>query len=225
MTDVPPPPASAAQVFGDQLSRACAYAELLCTEGIVRGVIGPREAARIWPRHLLNSAALSSLVPPRAHVVDVGSGAGLPGIPLALARRDLDVTLVEPLARRVAFLEDVVAALGVGVRIIRERAEKLDRARADVVTARAVAPLDRLVGVTAPLLRRPGGLLLAVKGASAEDELVAAKSALRPAGIVEAEVVRIDVPDDDRLTVIRCVAGPEPVRSPRRVRGREEQGA
>jgi 16S rRNA (guanine527-N7)-methyltransferase len=219
VSDCPPPPPSAARVFGDRLATACRYAELLCGEGVLRGVIGPREAPRIWSRHLLNGAALAELVPQQARVLDVGSGAGLPGIPLALARPDLDVTLVEPLARRVAFLEEVVATLELDVRIVRARAEELAPATADIVVARAVAPLDRLVRAALPLVR-PAGALLAVKGASAQRELGEAAAALRSAGVVEAGVLHVEVPGDEVVTVIRCVAGGDRVASGRAARGR-----
>jgi len=173
----PAVPAEAGSVFGPAVDAAAEYAQLLATEGTVRGLIGPREVPRLWERHLLNSAAIASLVPVGARVVDVGSGAGLPGIPLALARPDLTVTLLEPLARRVAFLTECVHRLGLErVTVVRGRAEEGPIRRqlggADVVTARAVAPLDKLAGWCLPLLR-PGGLLLAMKGSTAAAELAA----------------------------------------------------
>jgi len=173
----PAVPAEAGSVFGPAVDAAAEYARLLATEGTVRGLIGPREVPRLWERHLLNSAAIASLVPVGARVVDVGSGAGLPGIPLALARPDLIVTLLEPLARRVAFLTECVRRLGLErVTVVRGRAEEGPIRRqlggADVVTARAVAPLDKLAGWCLPLLR-PGGLLLAMKGSTAASELAA----------------------------------------------------
>jgi 16S rRNA (guanine527-N7)-methyltransferase len=217
-----PVPAVAAEVFGDRLAVATRYADLLCTEGVVRGVIGPHESARIWSRHLLNSAALSALVPIGARVIDVGSGAGLPGVPLALARPDLVVTLVEPLARRVAFLTEVVEALDVDVTVVRARAQELARGEHDVVVARAVAPLDRLARMTVPLLRE-GGVLLAVKGESAADELAGAAGALRDSGVVTAEVVVVTAAGGP-VTVIRCVAGAQSLPSARRSRRRAQQG-
>ena len=173
----PAVPAEAGSVFGPAVDAAAEYARLLATEGTVRGMIGPREVPRLWERHLLNSAAIASLVPVGARVVDVGSGAGLPGIPLALARPDLTVTLLEPLARRVAFLTECVHRLRLErVTVVRGRAEEGPIRRqlggADVVTARAVAPLDKLAGWCLPLLR-PGGLLLAMKGSTAAAELAA----------------------------------------------------
>ncbi|HET6214755.1 MAG TPA: 16S rRNA (guanine(527)-N(7))-methyltransferase RsmG, partial [Micromonosporaceae bacterium] len=141
-------PAAARQLFGDQLPLAEVYAGLLATDGVVRGLLGPREADRVWDRHLLNCAAIAELIPFAAFVVDIGSGAGLPGIVLAVARPDLSVVLVEPLARRTAFLDEAVAVLGLAERVTvrRARAEECigSHSLADVVTARAVAPLDRL---------------------------------------------------------------------------------
>lgn len=165
---------AALQVFGERLPLAVRYAKALVTDGVVRGLIGPREAPRIWDRHLLNCAVMSEMVPSGALVVDVGSGAGLPGIVLAVARPDLMMTLVEPLARRSAFLSEVVTMLGLDatVTVVRGRAEEVDGKinAADVVTARAVAPLDRLAGWCLPLVA-VGGRLLALKGASAGEEV------------------------------------------------------
>jgi 16S rRNA (guanine527-N7)-methyltransferase len=162
------------KVFGERLPQAVRFAEHLVTSGVERGLIGPREAPRVWDRHILNCAVVADLVPDSANLVDVGSGAGLPGIPLALARPDLTIVLVEPLARRVEWLREVIAELCLDVRVERGRAEERAVRRrwegADVVTARAVAPLHRLAGWCLPLLR-PGGVLLAVKGASAPDEV------------------------------------------------------
>lgn len=178
--DATPPPdlATAARtLFGDRLGLAVAYAGLLVTDGVVRGLIGPREAPRIWDRHLLNCAAVAERIPSGATVLDVGSGAGLPGLVLAVARPDLSVTLVEPLARRTAFLVEAVAQLDLAasVRVIRGRAEEVasgggvEPLTGDVVTARAVAPLDRLARWCLPLAV-PGGRLVALKGASAAEE-------------------------------------------------------
>lgn len=194
---VGPPPPEAAEVFTDPaaLAAAVAYVQMLGTDGVARGLIGPHEAPRLWDRHVLNCAAVAELVPPRSRVVDVGSGAGLPGIVLALARPDLDVFLLEPLARRVVFLQECRDRLGLGsVTVVRGRAEEADVVRrvagADVVTARAVANLDRLADWCLPLLR-PGGLLLAIKGETAAEELAESRPALRRAGGVQAKVVQI----------------------------------
>lgn len=168
---------AAERLFGDRLPLAAAFAEFLAGEGVLRGLIGPREAPRLWGRHLLNCAAVAELIPLGASVVDVGSGAGLPGIVLAVARPDLTVVLVEPLARRTAFLAEAVATLGLdgAVTVLRARAEECVRGPlavtpADVVTARAVAPLDRLTGWCLPLTAL-GGRLLALKGATAAEEI------------------------------------------------------
>jgi 16S rRNA (guanine527-N7)-methyltransferase len=165
----------AGEVFGERLGLARDFARLLVTDGVVRGLIGPREAPRIWERHLINCAVMAQMIPIGASVVDVGSGAGLPGIVLAVARPDLSITLVEPLARRTAFLSEAVAALGLEstVQVVRGRAEDVvdgPPAGADVVTARAVAALDRLAGWCLPLAH-VGGRVLALKGASARDEV------------------------------------------------------
>lgn len=181
---VSPEPALDA-VFGDRADLARRFAEHLVTSGVERGLIGPREAPRVWDRHVLNCAVVAALVPDGARLVDVGSGAGLPGIPLALARPDLGVVLLEPLARRVEWLREVIADLGLAVEVERGRAEETAVRRrwegADVVTARAVAPLARLAGWTLPLLR-PGGLLLAMKGAGAPAEVERDASAVRKLG-------------------------------------------
>lgn len=166
---------------------------MLAGPGIDRGVIGPREADRLWDRHLLNSAVLGELVPDGCRVLDVGSGAGLPGIPLAIARPDLKLDLLEAMARRVAWLQDVIAELGLPVPVYRGRAEdpevRHQLGSYDVVTARAVAPLGRLAGWALPLLV-PTGQLLAIKGASAPDEVTRDIEAVRAAGGAAIEVVQ-----------------------------------
>lgn len=172
------PPAAEA-VFGDRLPLAVRYAELLTEHGVRRGLLGPREASRLWERHLLNCAVVSEVLPAGASVVDVGSGAGLPGLPLALVRPDLEITLLESMARRVAWLEEVVAELALPVRVHRGRAEDVAvrsaLGRFDVAAARAVAPLGRLAGWVLPLLR-PGGLLVAMKGETAAEEVAAERA-------------------------------------------------
>ncbi|MGN9908042.1 16S rRNA (guanine(527)-N(7))-methyltransferase RsmG [Phytohabitans sp. LJ34] len=203
-----PLPVPAGALFGDRLDRAVAYAELLATEGVVRGLIGPREAPRIWDRHLLNCAVVAELIPEGASVVDVGSGAGLPGIVLAVARPDLTVTLVEPLARRTAFLAEVVTELDLDrtVEVVRARAEEVaGRSPADIVTARAVAPLDRLAGWCLPLAAI-GGRLLALKGASAADEVAAHRDAIGRLGGATPVVRRCGVGlIDPPTTVVEIV--------------------
>jgi 16S rRNA (guanine527-N7)-methyltransferase len=183
--------AAARHVFGPRLLLAESYARLLATDGVVRGLVGPREAPRLWDRHLLNCGVMSEIIPFGASVVDVGSGAGLPGIVLAVARPDLTITLVEPLARRTEFLTEAVASLGLGatVTVVRGRAEDVggDRYAADVVTARAVAPLDRLAGWCLPLAA-VGGRLLAVKGATAAGEVAQHRQAVTRLGGSEPAV-------------------------------------
>jgi 16S rRNA (guanine527-N7)-methyltransferase len=189
------PPDAVHQVFGPNADLAIRYARLLVTDGVERGLIGPRESDRIWTRHVLNCAALAELLPSAARVVDIGSGAGLPGIPLALALPTAQVDLVEPLARRVQFLEEVVAALGLGerVRVVRGRAEEPSVIRqvgdSAWVTARAVAPLDRLVAWCLPLLHT-GGKVIAMKGERAAMELDEHGPALRRAGVVATDIVQ-----------------------------------
>lgn len=142
------------------------YAAFLRTEGIERGLIGPQEGERIWERHIFNSLPVSTLIPEGASVIDIGSGAGLPGIPLALSRSDISMTLIEPLQRRVDFLNEAVA--GLNITVVRGRAQDFT-ITADVVTARAVAPLEKLAKITRHLIKK-GGVLLAIKGESAAEE-------------------------------------------------------
>ncbi|MCW2801142.1 MAG: rRNA ((527)-N(7))-methyltransferase RsmG [Aeromicrobium sp.] len=175
------PPSYAAGVFASRLPLAEQYADLLATEGVTRGLIGPREVPRLWERHIMNSAAVLPRVPEGSTVADVGSGAGLPGLVWAIGRPDLTVSLIEPLLRRTVFLEEAVSALGLdNVRVLRARAEDVDETF-DVVTARAVAPLDRLGRWCLPLVRR-GGVLLALKGRTAQDEVTASTATLRRLG-------------------------------------------
>jgi len=201
-------PAEATAVFGDVLGQAQRYAELLATDGVTRGLIGPRETERLWDRHLLNCAVVAELLPERGELVDIGSGAGLPGVVLAMLRPSLRVVLLEPLLRRSVFLEECVAELGLSnATVLRGRAEEKATAhiRADIATARAVAPLDRLAGWAAGLLR-PGGQLLAIKGQSAAAELAAAEPVLARLGVRSAEVLQAG---HDRVisatTVVRVV--------------------
>lgn len=178
------------------------YAGLLAGEGVLRGLIGPREVPRLWDRHLLNCALLSPWVEPDCSVVDLGSGAGLPGLVLAIVRPDLRVTLVEPMARRVAFLEEVRDELGLSVEIVRGRAEECGR-EFDVVTARALAPLPKLLGLGMPLVRS-GGELLAMKGSSAANEVAESARELRR-WRARAEVVVASVPGSSETTLVRVV--------------------
>lgn len=191
--EVPEPPVSADAVFGERLSVARRYAELLAGPGVERGLIGPREVDRLWERHILNSAAVGEVIEQAARVLDIGSGAGLPGLPLAMARPDLSVTLVEPLLRRSEFLTEAVGILGLPVVVFRGRAEEPSTVEelggADVVTSRAVADLLKLTRWSLPLLR-PGGRMLALKGARAEEEVAEHRAAMARLGVGQVEVVR-----------------------------------
>ncbi len=183
------------------------YAQLLVGAGVERGLIGPAEAERIWDRHLLNCGVVAELVPATpsepAEVADLGSGAGLPGLVLAILLPQVRVTLVEPMARRAAFLLEAMAELGLGnVQVRRARAEELaGKIRADVVTSRAVARLDRLA-VLAVGLARPGGLVLAIKGAAARQELDRARPVLQRIGATGAEVVSAGAGLLDQRTIV-----------------------
>ncbi|WP_201931836.1 16S rRNA (guanine(527)-N(7))-methyltransferase RsmG [Nocardioides donggukensis] len=189
------------------LPRVQQYAALLADAGVVRGLIGPREVPRLWERHLLNCAVAGELMPEGSTVCDLGSGAGLPGLVLALHRPDLRITLVEPLLRRTTFLEEAVAALGLDtVSVHRGRAESLHgRETYDVVTSRAVAPLERLLGWSMPLVA-PGGAMVAMKGSSAAQELADSAEALARWGAGEATVHEAGVGLLDRTTMLVRVA-------------------
>jgi 16S rRNA (guanine527-N7)-methyltransferase len=212
VTDVTPVSreTAVASLFGDRVDRLHRYAELLATVGIERGLVGPRERDRIWDRHVLNSAALTPLLPPTGSVLDVGSGAGLPGVPLALARPDLTVVLLEPLLRRATFLQEVVAELDLAnVRVRRARAEDVaGDERAEAVVSRAVAPLPKLLSWCLPLTT-PGGTVLAMKGDRGADELSAVEPALPGLGVTTWG-----------LEVVGSGLGLDPVRVIRVVRGR-----
>ena len=199
-----PAPPAARELFGAQFHLAEQFAALLCEEGTEWGLIGPRERPRIWSRHVAHCALLSELIAPDREVLDVGSGAGLPGLPLAIARPDLTVTLLEPLARRIRFLQLAVQRLGLpNVTVVQAKAH-LHTALTDVVTARAVAPLERLSEWTVPLLR-VGGELLAIRGASAHDELTSARGALTTVGVENPAVLTVNHAGLDPLIVVRAV--------------------
>lgn len=197
--------AAAHTLFGRRIDAAATYRDFLADAGVVRGLIGPREVDQMWSRHVLNCAAAGEAIASDARVVDIGSGAGLPGIPLALARPDLRITLVEPLLRRHEFLTEIVGILELDVRVVRGRAEDKDVVSAvggaDVVTSRAVAPLDRLARWSLPLLRA-GGELVAIKGSSAGDEIEKHRAALSRSGLGD---LRVESCGADTLAVATTV--------------------
>lgn len=194
--DTPPLPSPPESVRGvcasGRLPLLERYTELLATDGVVRGLIGPREVPRLWDRHIANSAILTTAIPEGITVCDVGTGAGLPGMVLGICRPDLQVTLVEPLLRRTTFLDEVVTELGLeNVEVVRGRADALHGARSfDLVTSRAVAPLDRLLEWSMPLVA-PEGELLALKGSSVIEEIETARPVLKKYRCGEPVVVEL----------------------------------
>ena len=190
-------------MFGDQFPVAQQYVDILASRGVDWGLIGPREVERLWPRHLLNSLAVAPLIAPGSNVLDVGSGAGLPGVPLAIHRPDLSVTLLEPLLRRANFLTEAVAELGLQdrVSVVRGRAEE-HRQRYQVVTARAVAALPKLLGWCLPLVERRGEFL-ALKGESAERELLEVQRTLRNKGLTGEVLTTSAHPGSEATWVVR----------------------
>ncbi|GAB2739779.1 16S rRNA (guanine(527)-N(7))-methyltransferase RsmG [Salinifilum aidingensis] len=217
-------------MFGDRAELAERFVDMLTEQGVLRGLIGPREIDRLWERHVWNSAVLAELLPPRSRVVDVGSGAGLPGIPLALARPDLEITLLEPMARRVDWLSEVVADLSLETTVVRGRAEeeavRERTAEQDVATARALAPLGRLAQWCLPLVRS-GGRVLALKGASAGEELERDSSQIRAAGGSAGRVLTCgaDVLDQPTTVVeIERTAEAPPKKRRGRSRSRKDRG-
>jgi len=202
--------AVATEMFGSSLAQAQKYAGLLTSVGVERGIVGPAEAERVWDRHLLNCGVVARLIPAKAGVLDLGSGAGLPGIVLAILLPGARVTLLEPLARRVDFLQECVAELGLdNAQVVRARAEDLaGQVQADVVTSRAVAPLDKLAGLSLGLAR-PGGRVLAIKGAAAETELAKARPVLARLGVTDARVVHAGSADGGAAATVVTFTAPE----------------
>lgn len=191
------------KLFGSNAYLINRYVDILASRGIDRGLIGPKEGERLWERHIFNSVAFQHLIPTGSVVADIGSGAGLPGVPLALARPDLTLVLVESLLRRVIFLEEVIQELGLSdrVEVRRCRAEECSDSF-DIVTARAVAPLSRLIVWTKDLFL-PDGQLLAMKGSSAAREIAEASDILSRTGLVcHREAVRA-LPQLDETFVVR----------------------
>ncbi|MGX9899259.1 16S rRNA (guanine(527)-N(7))-methyltransferase RsmG [Arthrobacter sp. SA17] len=198
---------AAVAIFGDRLDLARRYVEHLATSGTERGLIGPREVPRLWSRHVLNCAVIESEISHGSHVADVGSGAGLPGLCLAIARPDLELTLIEPLERRVIWLQEVVDDLGLAnVTVMRTRAElAVGMVTADVVTARAVSALSNLAGLTIPLLAGQGEVV-AIKGRSAHEEIDKAAKVIRKLGGVETSVVVVGQELlEEPTTVVRII--------------------
>lgn len=188
-------PGVATRLFGENLDKAVAYHHSLATDGSERGFIGPREVPRLWDRHILNCAVIGEAMPQGATVADIGSGAGLPGIPLALARPDLKIILIEPLLKRSVYLGEVKERLGLdNVTVIRGRAEekavRKQLGSVDVVTSRAVAPLGRLAGWSLPLARK-GGAMIAMKGSSVGEELERDAAEIARAGGGEGEIIQV----------------------------------
>jgi 16S rRNA (guanine527-N7)-methyltransferase len=186
-------PGAAEAIFGSGMDRAQRYAEILAGAGVERGLLGPREVDRLWDRHILNSVAIGELLDPEERIADIGSGAGLPGIPLALARPDLRLTLIEPLLRRSDFLLEVVDDLDLEITIVRGRAEeqsvRQQVGEMDTVVSRAVASLDKLTKWSLPLLR-PDGRMVAIKGERAEDEIREHRRVMAALGAVDVKVMR-----------------------------------
>jgi 16S rRNA (guanine527-N7)-methyltransferase len=184
-------PPEAASIFGDNLGLARAYTENLAAASDTLGLLGPRELPRIWTRHVINSALVAQLLEPNARVADIGSGAGLPGIPMAIARPDCHFTLIEPMERRSQWLSGQVQSLGLtNVTVLRARAEEVSEAGFDLVTARAVAPLKKLIRLIRPLLGVAGsrGQFAVIKGGKAAEEIVDAKNELKKLGFESPEI-------------------------------------
>ena len=217
----PPPPAAAAEIFGSRMPLAERFAGILADSGVSHGLVGPREVPRLWERHVLNCAVVSQALPADVEVIDVGSGAGLPGLALAIARPDVRMHLVEPMLRRTNWLSAAVEELGLdNVEVHRGRAEQFwDQLSAPVVTARAVARLGELARWSLPLLR-PGGSMLALKGASAQEELDADRPALRRLGAVSDAVETYGAEVVSPATiVVRVTLGAKPARRERAAKG------
>jgi 16S rRNA (guanine527-N7)-methyltransferase len=224
---LPPPPEAAAKLFGDRLGVAERYAELLADIGVEWGLLGPREVERLWDRHLLNCAGVAELFEPGERVVDIGSGAGLPGLPLAIAKPGLRVVLVESLLRRDEFLRTVVGELGLDVEVVRGRAEDAEVLTAvggcDAVVSRAVASLDKLTRWSLPLLR-PDGRIVAIKGERAPEELLEHRRVMTSLGARDARVIQCGVSylSPPTTVVVARRGKPESVRQPMRRRSNRE---
>lgn len=182
-------PSAAVAIFGDAITQARAYAKALVEDSDLLGLLGPREMPKLWTRHILNSAVVAELVPPGKKVADVGSGAGLPGIPMAIAQPQSQFVLIEPMERRANWLQEQVEALDLkNVAVVRARAEDVERHQFDIVTARAVSALPKLLRLCVPLLK-PGGELLALKGSKAQDEIDESQNLVKKLKISRFEIV------------------------------------
>jgi len=224
-TEAPP---AAHKVFGDRLDAAQRYAQLLAGAGVERGLLGPGEVDRLWERHLLNSAAVGELIGAAERVVDVGSGAGLPGVPLGLARPDLRITLVEPMLRRSHFLLEAVQLVGLDIVVVRGRAEeaavRAAVAEVDVAVSRAVASLDKLTRWCLPLIR-PGGRMLAIKGERASEEVERQRRVMASLGANGVRVMRcgVDYLDPPARVVVARRRARQPTPMPARLSGTRRQ--
>lgn len=187
--DLETTPPSAKAIFGSRLNLAEAYASALARDSETFGLLGPRELPKLWSRHILNSAVVAEYISDSATVADVGAGAGLPGIPIAIARPDIQMTLIEPMERRSEWLVSIVKELGLeNVKVVRARGEETTNLDIDVVVARAVAALAKLIGFTAPVLKGQGQIL-AIKGERVTEEMAEAKQLFAKFGITESDVV------------------------------------
>lgn len=207
MSDQLPAPfaAIAKDVFGERLDLAVGYHESLATVAAERGFIGPKEVDRLWERHILNCAVIGEAFAKELRVADIGSGAGLPGIPLAIARPDLRITLIEPLLKRSVYLGEVKEALALdNVTVVRGRAEEQPKGTFDAVTSRAVAPLGKLAGWSLPLVKR-GGQMVAMKGASVNEELERDRAVISKAGGIDPEIFTVGAALAEPTTLIKIV--------------------
>lgn len=225
--EVPSPPEAAKAIFGPRLDLAKRYAELLADTGVKWGLLGPHEIDRIWERHLLNCGVVAELLEPGERVADIGSGAGLPGLALAIAKPGLHVVLIESLLRRTEFLRMAVAGLELDVEVVRGRAEdaavRQSVGEFDIVASRAVAALDKVTRWSLPLLR-PGGRMLAIKGERAHDEIREYRRVMTALGAADARVVECGVHylSSPTTVVVARRDKPAPVRNLPRRRSKRE---